>query len=85
MLQEKLKMEISANGPMVTVGATPMSKYGQKQKSLRKVLRISFLNQNDHYWILSNFGLQKLYRKMLPTVRGRSCQKWANLEKKSLI
>ena len=54
MLQAKLEMEPSA---MVTVGATPMSKYGQKLKSSRKVLRTSFLNQNDRYWILSNFDL----------------------------
>ena len=29
MLQAKLEMEPSANGPMATLGATPMSKYGQ--------------------------------------------------------
>ena len=58
-------METFANGPMGTVGATPMSKYGQKLKSSRKVVRTSFLNQNDRYWILSNFGHWKFYRKML--------------------
>ena len=29
MLQEKLEMEPSVNRPMATLGATPMSKYGQ--------------------------------------------------------
>ena len=57
MLQAKLEVEPSANGPMATMGATPMSKYGQKLKSFRKVVRTSFLNQNDRYGILSNFGL----------------------------
>ena len=57
MLQAKLEMEPSANGPMATMGATPISKYGQKLKSSRKIVRASFLNQNDHYLILSNFGL----------------------------
>ena len=56
-------MEQSANGPMSAVGATPMSKYGQQLKSFRKVVRTSFLNQNDRYGILSNFGN---FRKMLP-------------------
>ena len=51
MLQAKLEVETSANGPMGVVGATPMSmsKYGQKLKSSRKVVRTSFLNQNDCY------------------------------------
>ena len=49
MLHAKLEMETSANGPMATVGATPMSKSGQKLKSSRKTLRTSFLNQNDRY------------------------------------
>ena len=61
-------METFANGPMGAVGATPMSKYGQKLKSFRKVVRTSFLYQNDCYWILSNFGLCKFYRKMLPNL-----------------
>ena len=52
MLQAKLEME-----PMATMEATPISKYGQKLKSPRKVVRASFLNHNDRYWILSNFGL----------------------------
>ena len=30
MLQAKFEMEPSANGPMATMGATPISKYGQK-------------------------------------------------------
>ena len=50
MLQAKIEMETSANCPMATVGATPMSKYGQKLKSSRKVVRtsfFSFLNQNN--------------------------------------
>ena len=46
-------MEPSANRPMVTVGATPMSKYGQKLKSFRKVVRTSFLNKNGRYGILA--------------------------------
>ena len=33
MLQAKLEMDPSANGTMATVGATPMSKYGQMQKT----------------------------------------------------
>ena len=49
MLQAKLEMEPSANSPMGAVGATPMSKYGKKLKSFRKVVRTSFLNQNDRY------------------------------------
>ena len=59
-------MEPSANGPMGAVEATPMSKYGQKLTSFRKVVGTSFLNQNDRYGILSNFGLWKFFRKMLP-------------------
>ena len=51
-----------ANGPMV---ATSMFKYGQKLKSSRKVIQTSFLNCNDCYWILSNFGLWKFYHKIL--------------------
>ena len=43
-----------------------MSKYGQKLKSSRKFVRTSFLNQNDRYWILSNFGSWKFYHKILP-------------------
>ena len=39
--------------------------YGYNIKSFRKVVETWFLNQNDRYWILSNFGLQKFYRKML--------------------
>ena len=66
MLQAEIEMEPSANCPMATVGATLMSKYGQKLKSSRKVVRTSFLNQNDCYWILSNFGFWKFYRKILP-------------------
>ena len=31
MLQAKLEMKPSANGPMATVGATPKSKYGQRR------------------------------------------------------
>ena len=49
MLLAKLEVETFANGPMGAVGATPMSKYGQKLKSFRKVVRTSFLNQNDRY------------------------------------
>ena len=49
MLQAKLEMEPLANGPMETMGATPISKYGQKLKSSRKVVWASFLNQNDRY------------------------------------
>ena len=49
MLQAKIGMETSANCPMVTVEATPMSKYGQKLKSSGKVEETSFLNQNNHY------------------------------------
>ena len=71
MLQEKLEMKPSANGPVATIGVTPMSNYGQKLKSFRKVVRTSFLNQNDRYWILSNFGLWKLFRKMLPNLFNR--------------
>ena len=59
-------MEPSANGLMAVVLATPMSKYGQKLKSFTKVVRASFLNQNDRHGILSNFGLSKFFRKMLP-------------------
>ena len=66
MLQTKLEMEPSDNSPMATMRATPMSKYGQKLKSSRKVVRTSFLNQNDCYWILSNFGFWKFYDKILP-------------------
>ena len=66
MLQAKLEMEPSASGPMATVGTTPMSKYGEKLKSSRKVVRTLFLKQNDRYWIPSNFGLSKFYPKMLP-------------------
>ena len=66
MLQVKIEMETSANYPMATVGATPMSKYGQKLKSSRKVERTSSLNQNNRYWILSNFGFWKFYLKILP-------------------
>ena len=51
---------------MGAVETTPMSKYDQKLKSFRKVMRTSFLNQNDCYGILSNFGLWKFFRKMLP-------------------
>ena len=58
-------MEPSANGPMGAVEATPMSKYGKKLKSFRKVALTSFLSQNDRYGILSNFGLWKFFRKML--------------------
>ena len=61
-------METFVNDPMGAVGATPMSTYGQKLKSFKKVLRTSFLNQNDRYWILSNFGLYKFYRKTLPNL-----------------
>ena len=68
MLQAKLEMEPSANGLMATMVATPVFKYGQKLKCSRKVVRASFLNQNDRYWILSNFGLKKFYRKMLPKI-----------------
>ena len=39
MLQAKLEMEPSDNSPMATVEATSMSKYGQKLKSSRKVVR----------------------------------------------
>ena len=66
MLQTKIEMEPLANCPMATVGATPMSKYVQKLKSSRKVVGTSFLNQNDRYWILSNFGFWKFYHKILP-------------------
>ena len=66
MLQAKIEMEPSANCPNAAVRATPMPKYGQKLKSSRKVVRISFLNQNDRYWILSNFGFWKFYHKILP-------------------
>ena len=64
MLQAKLEMEPSTNG---TVGATPMSKYGQKLKSFRKVVRTSYLNQNDRYWILSNFDFWKFFVKCFLT------------------
>ena len=40
--------------------------YGHNIKFFRKVVQISFLNQNDRYWILSNFGLLKFFHKMLP-------------------
>ena len=66
MLHAKLEMEPSANGPMAIVGATLMSKYGQKPKSFRKVVRTSFLKQNDRYGILRNSGLWKFFRKILP-------------------
>ena len=46
---------------MGAVGATPMSKYGEKLKSFKKVVRTLFLNQNDRYGILSNFGLWKFF------------------------
>ena len=46
--------------------ATPMTIYGYNLKSFRKVVETSFLNQSDRYWILSNFGLWKFYRKILP-------------------
>ena len=49
MLQAILEIEPSANDPMATVWATSMSKYGEKLKSSRKVVRTSFLNQNDRY------------------------------------
>ena len=49
MLQAKLEMEPSANGPMACMRATPISRYGQKLKSSEKVVRTSFLNQNDRY------------------------------------
>ena len=39
--------------PQWSVGASPMSKYGQKLKTFRKVERTLFLNRNGHYWILS--------------------------------
>ena len=68
MLQAKIEMEPSANCPMGTVLATLMSKYDQKLESSRKVVRTSFLNQNDRYWILSNFGFWKLYHKILPKI-----------------
>ena len=64
-------MEQSANGPMATVRATPMSKYGQKLKSFRNVVRTSFLNQNDRYGILRNFGHLKFFHKMLPKLVNR--------------
>ena len=37
------------NGPMACMRATPISRYGQKLKSSEKVVRTSFLNQNDRY------------------------------------
>ena len=43
-----------------------MTIYGYNLKSFIKVVETSFLNQNDRYWILCNFGLLKFYRKMLP-------------------
>ena len=43
-----------------------MTIYGYSLKSFRKVVETSFLNQNDRYWIPSDFGLWKFYRKMLP-------------------
>ena len=58
-------MEPSANHPMGAVGATPISKYGEKLKSFKKVVRTLFLNQNDRYGILSNFGLWKFFRRIL--------------------
>ena len=42
MLQAKIEMERSVKCPIATVGTTPMSKYGQKLKSSRKVERTSF-------------------------------------------
>ena len=45
-----------------------MTIYDYNLKSFRKVVETSFLNQNDHYWILSNFDLLKFYRKMLPNL-----------------
>ena len=42
--------------------------YGYNLKSFRKIVETSFLNQNDRYWILSNFGLWKFFRKMLPNL-----------------
>ena len=65
MLQAKLEIEPSANSPMSTMWGTLMSKYGQKLKSSRKVVRTSLLKQDDRYWILSNFGFWKFYHKIL--------------------
>ena len=39
--------------PQWSMGASPMSKYGQKLKPFRKVVRTLFLNRNGRYWILS--------------------------------
>ena len=61
MLQAKLEMEPSSDGLMATVWATPMSKYGQKLKPFRKVVRTSSLNQSNRYLIVSNFGLWKFF------------------------
>ena len=47
MLLAKSEVETFANGPTGAEGVTPMSKYGQKLKSFRKVVRTSFLNQNN--------------------------------------
>ena len=66
MLQAKLDMEPSANGPMATVEATPVPIYGHNLKPFTKIVETSLLSQNDHYWILSNFGLWKFYHKILP-------------------
>ena len=49
MLQAKLEMEPLANGPMACMRAAPISRYCQKLKSSEKVIRTSFLNQNDRY------------------------------------
>ena len=41
--------ELIRCGPQWAVGASPISKYGQKLKPFRKVVRTLFLNQNGRY------------------------------------
>ena len=54
-------MELSANGPMDAVEATPMSKYGQKLKSFKKVVDFIFepkwpLWNSKQLWSLKIFS-----------------------------
>ena len=62
MLQARLEIE-----PMAPChrGGYVYDHIWSKLKSPRKVVRTPFLNWNDPYWILSNFGLWKFYRKIL--------------------
>ena len=49
MLQDKLEMETSTNGPMATVGVAPTPKYSYNLKPFTKVVETPFLNKNDRY------------------------------------